>query len=147
MFPADTFGLHLKDGQTIDDEHEQRNFEAAGEVLAEVWSNLVIDDHPVKAEYVAMKPTEDITRFTVTVSIKPRHLITTQYMKVALRCNNPECCLPSRTIISKFFPGRRILVLIPILHTASGPKAMALRRISTRRTSTSLTFSNCWQWS
>ena len=57
MFPADTFGLHLKDGQTIDDEHEQRNFEAAGEVLAEVWSNLVIDDHPVKAEYVAMKPT------------------------------------------------------------------------------------------
>ena len=55
VLPADTFGSHLKDGQTIDDELEQRNFEAAGEVLAEVWSNLVIDDHPVKAEYVAMK--------------------------------------------------------------------------------------------
>ena len=68
VLPADTFGSHLKDGQTIDDELEQRNFEAAGEVLAEVWSNLVIDDHPVKAEYVAMKPTEDITRFTATAS-------------------------------------------------------------------------------
>ena len=126
VLPADTFGSHLKDGQTIDDELEQRNFEAAGEVLAEVWSNLVIDDHPVKAEYVAMKPTEDITRFTATASFKSRHLITTQYMTVALRCDDPECCLPSRTIISKFFPGRRIPALIPIRHTASGPKAMAL---------------------
>ena len=37
VLPADTFGSHLKDGQTIDDELDQRNFEAAGEVLAEVW--------------------------------------------------------------------------------------------------------------
>lgn len=49
---ADTFGFHLKDGRTIDDDLEQRHFEAAGEVLTEVWSNLVIDDNSVKAEYV-----------------------------------------------------------------------------------------------
>ena len=85
VLPADTFGSHLKDGQTIDDELEQRNFEAAGEVLAEVWSNLVIDDHPVKAEYVAMKPTKDITRYTVTASFKSRQLITTQYSGLEVR--------------------------------------------------------------
>ena len=53
-------------------------------MLAEVWSNLVIDYHPVKAGDVSMKPTEDITRFTVTASFKSRHLVTTQYMAVAL---------------------------------------------------------------
>ena len=53
-------------------------------MLAEVWSNLVIEDHPVKAGDVSMKPTKDITRFTVTASFKSRHLITTQYMAVAL---------------------------------------------------------------
>ena len=126
VLPSDTFGSHLKDGKTIDDDLELRNFEAAGEVLAEVWSNLVIDDHAVKAEYVSMKPTEDITGFYVSASFKSRHLITTQYMTVALRCDDQECCLPSRTIINKFFPGRRVPALIPILHTESGPKAMSL---------------------
>ena len=53
-------------------------------MLAEVWNNLVIDYHPVKAGDVSMKPTEDITRFTVTASFKSRHLITTQYLAVAL---------------------------------------------------------------
>lgn len=48
----DKFGTHLdSQGRTIDVELEKRNFAAAGEVLAKIWSDLVIDNHPVVAEF------------------------------------------------------------------------------------------------
>ena len=59
ILPVDTFGTHLNNGLTVDEELEERNFEAAGGVLAEIWSKLVIDGHPVRSEYVNMKPTDD----------------------------------------------------------------------------------------
>ena len=126
VLPADTFGTHLKDGTTIDEDLEEQNFEAAGEVLAEVWSRLVIDDHPVTSEYVAMKPLADLTGFTVSAAYKSRHLIQTQYMTVALKCEDRSCCKPPKTIISNFFPGRRVPTLIPFKHTQSGPVALPL---------------------
>ena len=124
VLPAETFGTHLKDGKTIDEEMEERNFEAAGEVLAEVWSKLEIDEHKVTAEYVAIKPTADIVSFSVSEAYKSRHLIQTQYLTVALKCDDDECCSTPVTLIHKFFPGRRIPALIPIQHTRSGPVAL-----------------------
>nr|XP_023022210.1 uncharacterized protein LOC111510519 [Leptinotarsa decemlineata] len=48
----DDFGLHLdSSNRTIDLELEKRNFESAGNVLADIWSKLVIDEFPVVAEY------------------------------------------------------------------------------------------------
>ena len=37
---------------TIDEELEIKNFEHAGSLLAKIWSNLLIDDHPVVPEFV-----------------------------------------------------------------------------------------------
>ena len=124
VLPADTFGSHLKDGRTIDEVMEERNFEAAGGVLAEIWSQLVIDDHPVRSEYEAIRPTDDITQFSVTPSYKSRHLIQTQYMTVALKCEDKSCCLPPKTMIGKFFPDRRVPTLIPLKQTSFGPQAL-----------------------
>lgn len=126
VLPADTYGTHLKDGRTIDEKLEEENFKAAGEVLSEVWSNLVIDDHPVTCEYVSQKPPEYISGFTVSASYKSRHLIETQYMTVALKCEDVMCCAPPKTMVSKFFPGRRVPALIPIKHTINGPRALPL---------------------
>ena len=126
VLPADTFGTHLKDGKTTDEDLEEKNFQAAGEVLAEVWSSLVIDDHPVTSEYVPHKPSADIKGFTVSAAYKSNHLIQTQYMTVALKCQDRSCCKPPKTIIGKFFPGRRVPTLIPFQHTMSGPKALPL---------------------
>ena len=126
VLPAETFGSHLNNGKTIDEGLEERNFEAAGKVLAEIWDNMVIDEHEVKAEYVAMKPTEDITDFNVSATYKSRHLFQTQYMTVALKCDDRECCSPPKTIIHKFFPGKRIPPLIPVTHTQAGPVAIPL---------------------
>ena len=39
ILPYETFGSHLNSqGQTIDDDLERKNFQKAGETLAEVWS-------------------------------------------------------------------------------------------------------------
>ena len=85
VLPAETFGTHLNNANTVDEELEERNFEAAAEVLAEIWSNMEIDGFSVNAEYVALKPTEDITGFSLSDSYKSRHLIQTQYITVALK--------------------------------------------------------------
>ena len=53
ILPFDTYGNHLDaSNNNIDDELEVRNFKAAGDVLAGIWSESVIDDHPVVARYI-----------------------------------------------------------------------------------------------
>lgn len=53
VLPHDYFGTHLNvSGLTVDAELEKNNFKATGEVLAEVWSMDMIDQHPVVAEYI-----------------------------------------------------------------------------------------------
>ena len=52
ILPHDKYGTHLDaQGKTRDAELELQNFEAAGEALASLWSELVIDSHPVTARY------------------------------------------------------------------------------------------------
>ncbi|KAG8178076.1 hypothetical protein JTE90_007061 [Oedothorax gibbosus] len=54
VLPHDHFGNHLdSSGKTVDVEKEKKNFEAATNVLAEVWNATVIDDYPVVAKYQA----------------------------------------------------------------------------------------------
>lgn len=52
VLPHDSYGNHLNSARKcVDEELEKRNFAKAGETLAEVWNNVVIDKHPVFAEY------------------------------------------------------------------------------------------------
>ena len=47
----DHFGIHLaNNNNTIDEELALKNFEHAGEILAKLWSKLVINYHPVVAD-------------------------------------------------------------------------------------------------
>ena len=56
ILPFDTFGNHLGErNKTIDLELEIKNYEAAGKILAEVWSESVIDCYPVVASYTHQK--------------------------------------------------------------------------------------------
>lgn len=45
----------LNSGKTIDFEKEQEHFACAGQTLAEIWSNILIDKQPVVSEYIAPK--------------------------------------------------------------------------------------------
>lgn len=51
ILPHDHFGSHLgPKNQTIDKDLELTNFQHAGEVLATVWNEMMIDGHSVHAE-------------------------------------------------------------------------------------------------
>ena len=66
VLPADTYGSHLSNGKTVDDEFEMKHFKAAREALIYIWGNLVIDGHDVKAKYIEESASEDAKQFNVT---------------------------------------------------------------------------------
>ena len=75
----DHFGTHLDhNNKTIDKDLELQNFEYAGEILAELWSKLVIDNHPVIAEFVR----DEASEITITKSEqwKANHVRESQYL-------------------------------------------------------------------
>ena len=126
VLPHETYGSHLTNGKTTDQELELKNFQAAGGVLADLWGKLVIDNHPVTAEYVIDPPQDSTKEFSATPLYKSRHLIQTQYMTVVLKCDDLSCCSNARTDIKLFFPGRRLPALIPIQFTPNGPQHLEL---------------------
>ena len=101
VLPADTFGSHLHNGETIDEELEKKNFEAAGRVLAEIWDKMEIDGKPLIAEYVPEGVDDETKGFQVSATFKSRHLIQTQYMTIVLKCDDPLCCSPFKTDIDR----------------------------------------------
>lgn len=53
ILPHDKCGSHLNNaGKTIDAELELKNFANAGMALADIWSNITIDEFPVVSEYI-----------------------------------------------------------------------------------------------
>lgn len=63
----DNFSSHLDSSiKTTGLELENRNFESAGILLANIWSQLIVDDFPVVAEYIV--PTD--TRLNVEQELK-----------------------------------------------------------------------------
>lgn len=68
ILPHDAYGTHLNEkGKIINEDLSKKNFALAGETLASVWSNTVIDGYPVIAQYrppndhlpVISRPSED----------------------------------------------------------------------------------------
>ena len=126
VLPHDTFGSHLKNGKTVDEDLERKNFKAAGEVLANIWEGLEIDGHKVDTEFIEESPGDEVTQFQATAKFKSRHVFETQYMVCVLKCDDRSCCKEFRTSVDIFFPDRRIPALIPIKRTSVGPTALTL---------------------
>ncbi|CAF4200463.1 unnamed protein product, partial [Adineta steineri] len=93
ILPYDHYGTHLNDsGKTIDIDLEKKTFQlAGGEVLAEVWSNTIIDTHAVIPEYISPsstlnKPTDRDEQW------KSTHVRQSQYCLQIVKCNDIKCC-------------------------------------------------------
>lgn len=129
VLPYDQYGSHLDaSGKTIDSDLEIKNFEAAGGVLADLWSNMEIDGHKVTSEFVAKAVKEDTVEYKVSPAYRSKHVLETQYMTVFLKCDDRSCCTAPKTMIETFFPGRRIPTLIPVRLSPSGPVALDLEK-------------------
>ena len=78
FLPHDHFVTHLDNNNTDDEELERKNVEHASEILAKLWSKLVINDHPVVAGFVGEEPS-DIT-ITKSEEWKANHVRESQYL-------------------------------------------------------------------
>ena len=108
ILPFDAFGSHLNSqGVTINIDREKLNFRKAGETLAEVWNEAVIDHFPVLAEWRGGIKAEDPAY--PSQEWLAIHVRASQYFLQIVKCNNEECCASPRSSLKtvlqdRFFP-------------------------------------------
>jgi len=106
ILPHDHFGNHLdKSLKCIDGSLEKRNFSKAGQVLADVWSKTVIDNHPVVATYIEPEASRPIPK-EMSETWKSIHLRASKYLLQIVKCDDINCCKPRRSTISNVLPNR-----------------------------------------
>ena len=123
ILSPDHFGSHLdSQGRTVDEEMEKLNFEYAGQTLADIWSQVVIDNFPIVAEYVCpenseLKPdslsSKDLNWFV-------EHVHTSQYLTQIVKCKNLVCCSKPRSSFFNVIPTRFLPPLFPLVQSSEG---------------------------
>lgn len=81
MLPHENFGSHL-DGQqrTIDKELEKRNFAHAGQVLCDIWYELVMEGHETLVHYINPDDSEIDIPDKVSQEWISQHVQVSQYL-------------------------------------------------------------------
>ena len=122
ILPFDKFGSHLDNSnKTVDTELEKKNFAAAGEILASVWSETVIDNYPVVAKWCP--PTEErLVINNVDQQWIDNHVNQSRYLLQITRCKDTSCCIASRTNYDTILGSRFLPPPIPMKVTKTGPK-------------------------
>ncbi|KAJ8687960.1 hypothetical protein QAD02_024398 [Eretmocerus hayati] len=119
ILPHDHFGTHLDNShRTIDHDLEARNFGYAGKALAEIWSNMVIDHHPVHAEYI--EPQEmTIEEENPDPEWYAEHVRESQYCLQIVKCYNRDCCGDWRSGLLQVLKDRFLPPPIPVKQSSS----------------------------
>ena len=111
LLPHDTYGNHLdSEGKTTDTELEKKNFQKAGESLAEIWGEMIIDGFPVVAEFVENRQCDPSV---IDESWISRHCRLSKYMLQIIKCSDPFCCSKMRTSWDKIFINRFLPAPVP----------------------------------
>ena len=90
---------------------KKKEIKAAGEILAEIWSESIINNHPVKAAYI--DPQERSIDTPESERWKRVHVQQSQYMLQIVKCNDQSCC-KLRTNYFTYFPERFLLPPVPL---------------------------------
>ena len=99
VLPHDNFGSHLNaKRERIDKGLKKKFFEYAGEILAKIWSDMIIDGHPVPAELTSEEVDPEVIK--KSEEWKSKHVRESQYFLQLVKCKNSKCCSPFRSIIS-----------------------------------------------
>ena len=119
LLPHETFGSHLdSQRRTADVELEKKNFKAAGNILAEIWSEHVLDKFPVVRENVVGVTMEPVPINEAWVT---KHCRILQYFLQIVKRKQWECCGDFRTSWLRLFPERFLPASIPIRPPCEGP--------------------------
>jgi hypothetical protein len=100
ILPHDQFGSHLNSrAETTDTQLEKDNFAKAGQTLASIWSDTVIDGFETVAEY--KEPKAENSEKSVNIQFGAQwdaeHIRESQYFLQVVKCNNIQCCGPRRS--------------------------------------------------
>ena len=118
ILPHDHFGTHLDNtNNTVYEELEPKNFEHVGEILAKLWSKLVISNHPVVAEFVREEPLD----IFITQS-KANHVRQSQYLLQIVKCNDTACCSPFQSSYLKIMKDKFLPPPLPVTFSSTGIK-------------------------
>jgi hypothetical protein len=95
ILPHDHYGSHLDSaGRTSDEDLEHKNFKKAGELLAEIWCQTLIDKYPVVARFVPRDDTQ-AQQFSDTLNMsedwKMKHVRQSQYCLQIFKCDDQTC--------------------------------------------------------
>ena len=72
---------------------EVKNFEAAGKILAEIWSELIIHKDPVVATYTSpLEKDHDEFEFHKSEEWNAQHVCYLKYMLQIIKCPDSSCC-------------------------------------------------------
>ena len=121
LLPHEKFGTHLDSSRkTINTNLEKRNFKAAGEILAKVWEEIVLDNFLIVAEYVenAAKDPVDLKEKWISA-----HCRISQYLLQIVRCNDSKSCRDFRTTWKCVFSSHFLPATVPALASVSDVKA------------------------
>ena len=103
ILPYDHFGNHLgPNGTTIDKELEKKNFEKAGNCLAEVWNQSEIDGYPIQAKYIPPGQQQFGSVPEKSEAWKSIHVRQSQYLIQVVKCDDVECCGIQRTNLKAY---------------------------------------------
>ncbi|CAG9563483.1 unnamed protein product [Danaus chrysippus] len=121
----DNFGSHLdSSNKTTDLDLEKRNFESAGTVLSNIWSQLVIDGYPVVAKYIM--PTETRLDVEQAKALKrdaiwyAKHVRESQYLLQIVKCEVVSCCGVQRSSLRRLLREGFLPPPVLIKQTSSG---------------------------
>ena len=123
ILPHDSYGNHLDvSGKTADLELEKKKFFKAAEILSNIWSETVIDGHPVDSQAIPL----DQTFIPPATDAKwiSEHVQQTRYTLQIAKCQNEPCCEPFVTDWLVAFPDR--FVPFPAIYSygPNGPVAV-----------------------
>lgn len=108
ILPHDTFGSHLNESRaTINKELEKRNFADAGNILAQIWSELVIDGEPVVTEYIDPQDiNENSNNLTDSWTEEGycTHVRESQYLLQITKPTDKDCCGNQRSSLRLILP-------------------------------------------
>ena len=125
ILPHDQYGSHLNEkGITIDSELEKTNFKFAGATLAEIWSQLTVDNFPTVAEYIDPSKSEIQEQNLMTRDQKwfDVHVRTSQYFTQIVKCADNMCCSKPRSSYFNVVTERFLPPPLPLVQTSDGLK-------------------------
>ena len=85
-----------------------------------MWSKLVIDDHPVIAEFIR----DEVSDIAITKSEewKTSHLRESQYLLQIVKCTDKACCSPFQLSYLKIMKDRFLPPPLPVVYSSAGIK-------------------------